>query len=230
MNRSLVKYIALFTMTLDHIGVILLQSETMPYLILRSLGRIAFVLFAFMIAEGFHKSRDVNKYFLRLFIYASGIEFFILIYYLISNENYLFTVNVIWPLVFGLGALILLKNKNIWIRLLAIPIVFLAELLKIPYGAYGVMFIVVFGLYRNVFSQFLMAIGLNLIFITDPMLSWLGLSEYAKYPDLQWFSMLAFIFIFLYNGKKGPKEYKWLFYIYYPAHIVVLYAISYIIG
>ena len=125
--------------------------------------------------------------------------------------------------------LILFSSKNIFIRLLSIGIIFLAEFIDIPYGAYGVLFIAVFGLYRNPITQFLFGIGLNLIFINKPLLDILNLTEYARYTSsIQWFSLLAFIFIFLYNGKKGKHESKWFFYIYYPSHLGVLIAISYL--
>jgi hypothetical protein len=227
MNHSVFKIIALATMTIDHIGVFLVDENTLFYLILRAIGRIAFVMFAFMIAEGFHKTRDVKKYFLRLLIYASALEIVVAIYSLISHENLIFRENVIWPLVFGLGSLILLNQKRIWLRFLVIPVVFLAVLLDIQYSAYGVVFIIIFGMYRNIVAQFLMAIGLNLIFIT--YFSTYSGNQGNTSVYLQWFSMVAFIFIFLYNGKKSPKESKALLYIYYPAHIAVLFIIGYFI-
>ncbi len=231
MNHKTLKIIGIITMTLDHIGEILLPEASVPYLILRSIGRIAFVVFAYLISEGFAKTSNVRNYFLRLFLFAAGIELFVAGYYFVTGENYLMRVNVIWPLVFGLAALILLFDKRIYVRLLAIPIVFLAEYLNIQYGAYGVMLIVVFALNRNIVSQFLLTVGLNLIFINQPLLQLLDLSAYARYDStIQWFSLLGFIFIFLYNGKMGKHESKWFFYIYYPAHLLVLFAISFLIG
>ena len=230
MNRTIIKIIGIITMTLDHIGVLLVAEDTTLYFILRGAGRIAFVLFAFMIAEGFAKTHDIKKYFMRLLVLAISIEVLIIAYSIAVNDfEYVLTINVIWPLVFGLGALILLSQKQWYIRILAIALVFIAEFLKVPYGAYGVMFIVIFGLYKNVVTQFLFGIGLNLLFIVDPLLSVLNLAQYAKYPDLQWLSLLAFPLIFIYNGKKGKFDSKWFFYLYYPAHMGILLAIRYLI-
>jgi hypothetical protein len=233
MNRSAFKFIALLTMTIDHIGAFTLLPyiEAHPdiqylmtiYYVMRSIGRIAFVMFAFMIAEGFHKTRDVKKYFLRLFYYAVFIEVFIVIYYFISGVNGIMTFNVIWPLVFGLASLILLSQEKIWLKLLVIPIVGLATYLNTQYSFYGIMFIIVFGMYRNIYSQMLMAIGLNALYILLLYQSAVqNGSSNAWEIFLQWFSMLAFIFIFIYNGKKGKRESKWFFYAYYPAHVLVL--------
>jgi len=216
-------------MTFDHIGVIMLEPDSLEYYIFRSIGRIAFVLFAYMIAEGFFKTKNLKSYFLRLFVYASIIEAFIIGYYFISGENYILGFNVIWPLVFGLGALLLLKNKSIWIRLISILVVFAAELLHIPYGGYGVLIIMVFGLYRNPLTQLLFVLGINLLFIDVPLLSYLDLASYAKYIWIQWFSMVAFAFILFYNGKKGKFRMKWFFYIFYPLHLGIIYLINYLL-
>lgn len=216
-------------MTFDHIGVIMLQPDSLEYYIFRSIGRIAFILFAYMIAEGFFKTKNLKNYFLRLLIYASIIEAFIIGFYFVTGENYILGYNVIWPLVFGLGALLLLKNKSIWIRFTSILVVFIAEFLHIPYGAYGVLIIMVFGLYRNPLTQLLLVAGINMLFIDYPLLAYLDLADYAKYVWIQWFSMAAFIFIFFYNGTKGKLRMKWFFYIFYPVHLGIIYFINYLL-
>lgn len=232
MNRNAIKMIAAFTMTLDHIAVIMLPPDSLSWLILRSLGRIAFVLFALMIAEGFLKTRHLKNYFLRLFVFAAVIELGLVLYFLVSGENYLISFNVIWPLVLGLGSLILLKQSSIWLRLLVIPIVILAEYSGIPYGSYGVLIIIIFAIYPNRLTQILFLIGLNLLYISEPLMSSVGLGEVTRYQAgqwFQWFSLLAFAFICFYNGKKGQLNTKWFFYIFYPAHLGMIYLINYLI-
>ncbi len=232
MNRNAIKLIAALTMTLDHIAVIMLPADSLSWLILRSLGRIAFVLFAMMIAEGFLKTSNLKHYFLRLFAFAAIIEIALVLYYFISSENYLISFNVIWPLVFGLGALILLKQSSIWLRLLVIPVVILAEISGIPYGSYGVLIIVIFALYPNRLTQLLFLVGLNLLYISEPLMSSIGLGDVTRYQEaqwFQWFSLLAFCFIFFYNGQKGRWRSKWFFYIFYPAHLGIIYLINFLI-
>ena len=63
LTGNLLKLIAMLTMTIDHIGVILLPQ----YRILRIIGRLAMPIYAFMIAEGCHYTHDRRAYFLRLF-------------------------------------------------------------------------------------------------------------------------------------------------------------------
>lgn len=231
MNRNVIKFIAAFSMFIDHFAVAILDVDSTLYLLFRILGRIAFVLFAFMIAEGFFKTSNLKKYFLRLLAFAVGIELFIVGYYFISNVNYMVHANVVWPLVLGLLGLIILKQKSFWIRLLVIPLVFFAEFINTAYGAYGVLMIMIFALYQNNVTRLLFVIALNFLFIEAPLLSYLGLEQFARYDSsywFQWFSIIPMIFIFLYNGKKGKLNTKWFFYIFYPLHLVIIYAIQYI--
>ncbi|MDE7431214.1 MAG: conjugal transfer protein TraX, partial [Lachnospiraceae bacterium] len=40
---------------------------------------------------------------------------------------------------------------------------------------------------------------------------------------IQSFAVISMPIIWLYNGKAGSRKYKWLFYIYYPAHLLILF-------
>jgi hypothetical protein len=230
MNRNVIKFIAAGSMAFDHMAVMLIESSSIYYTIFRIIGRIAFVLFAYMVAEGFFKTKDLTKYFLRLLIFAGLIELFILGFsYYMNDYSLVIHTNVIWPLVFGLLSLILIKNTNIWFRLLAIPIIFLAEFINTPYGAYGVLMIIIFGLIKDPIKQLVYVMGLNLLFIEVPLFTILGLIGFTRYDEtmwFQWFSLLAFIFIFNYSGKQGKLNTKWFFYIFYPLHLGIIYLID----
>ncbi|OQX93341.1 MAG: hypothetical protein B6I17_02965 [Tenericutes bacterium 4572_104] len=233
MNQNGIKFVAAIAMTFDHVGEFIFKgtNDTL-YLIFKSIGRIAYVLFAYMIVEGFNHTSNLKSYFLRLFSFALIIELGLGIISIISGENYTIfgmSQNVIWPLVFGLGGLILLNNKLFIIRLSSILIVALALILNIQYGAYGVLIILIFGLYPNKLTQFLFLVGLNLLFIDVPLLQYLGKSDMARYTGdgwIQWFSLLSFIFIGMYNGLKGKLNTKWFFYIFYPTHLGIIFLIS----
>ena len=49
--------------------------------------------------------------------------------------------------------------------------------------------------------------------------------ERVFYEDYQWMMALAIPFFLAYNGKRGAG-YKYLFYVFYPAHIVLLFFIG----
>lgn len=50
-------------------------------------------------------------------------------------------------------------------------------------------------------------------------------SYLVPFSRFQWLMILVIPFIWLYNGKKG-KGMKWFYYLFYPAHIWVLYVVS----
>lgn len=63
LNATQLKLIAAFTMLLDHAGALLFPEV----MILRVIGRLAYPLFAFMIAEGCRHTRNKLRYFLLIF-------------------------------------------------------------------------------------------------------------------------------------------------------------------
>ena len=65
-NASVLKWIAVITMLIDHVGVVFFPE----YSIIRWIGRISFPLFAFLICEGYRHTSNIWKYFLRLGIFA----------------------------------------------------------------------------------------------------------------------------------------------------------------
>lgn len=46
-----------------------------------------------------------------------------------------------------------------------------------------------------------------------------GLALLSGDWSIQWWSLLAVPLLALYNGKRGKWKLKWLFYLYYPAHL-----------
>jgi len=46
---------------------------------------------------------------------------------------------------------------------------------------------------------------------------------------IQWYCLLALPLLALYNGRRGKLKMKYLFYLYYPLHLVALYFLSYVI-
>ena len=78
----MLKIIAAITMTIDHIGAILFPH----ILILRIIGRIAFPIFAFMIAEGCKYTKNKLRYLLFMMIAAFIFQ---VVYYAFTNDNYM---------------------------------------------------------------------------------------------------------------------------------------------
>ena len=126
------KLIALGFMFMDHAGKMLLP--TVPEM--RILGRIAFPLYVWCMIVGFHYTKNVPKYLLRILITGA-----------VSQPLYMQALNHTWnqPNIFltlflGLSALWGIREKkagsHIWMPVLA---VFLAVILNADYGWKGIL-------------------------------------------------------------------------------------------
>ena len=218
MTGFVLKMIAIITMLIDHIGVIFIKYNTPEYWLFRGIGRLGFPIFVFLIVEGFQHTSNIKKYLLRLGVFAiiSEMPFDIAFNHSMIEGSH---QNVFFTLFLGLLCITLmdlvekkLKNHdmiftNVIVAYLVITSCFLAEIIKSDYRSAGVLMIVSFYVFRN--KKVLQALAL--LIIIGALLG--GSISYA--------AMGAMLPIFLYNGKKG-KSVKYLFYIFYPAHLLVL--------
>lgn len=241
MSTFALKMIAIIIMLIDHIGAIFIPSDTVLCLVFRSIGRLAFPIFCFLIVEGFYHTKNVKKYLIRLGIFAliSEIPFDLAFYrewhgtdVNLSNidsttiSNFMLHQNVFFTLFFGL-LLITIMNKvekkfqkqiilnNLINGLVTIAFCIIAAVLKVDYGYYGILLITAFYLFRGNKVLVTLAIFLVLGYLLNDIFS-------------GFFATLSMAFIAFYNEKKG-KDIKYLFYIFYPAHLLILYLISLII-
>lgn len=224
MNRTVLKIIAIVSMLIDHIGVFLLIEGDL-YLAFRLMGRLAFPIFAFMIAQGFLKSRNVNRYVIRLAVFALFIEGLFLVHALLSEVPYIpLKDNVIAPLLLGLLVLICVRSSNDFTRLGLIGILVFTMFVQYPYSIYGLSLIAIFGLISKKWLQAILFLFIHIVFIQIPGIN----NVLYLYPWQQQFALFFLPLLFLYNGKKG-RDYKYLFYLFYPLHLIVLWVIAYFI-
>jgi hypothetical protein len=152
------KWLALITMTIDHFGVLVLYPYTNNtmidtlYIISRLIGRLAFPLFAFMIAEGIYRTKHRYLYFSKLFAMALliGLSMFVLEQ---ININAL-AGNIFVDLSMAALAMILLKEKSWLLKPLGLlPIAYVIwtsfnpsvpNFLRADYGFYGLLMMLIF--------------------------------------------------------------------------------------
>ena len=210
LSGSTLKWIAILTMLIDHIGACILEVFVLDYygisplggyvsgerfsfwyeadMALRLTGRIAFPVFCFLLVEGALHTRNMGRYAGRLAVFAlvSEIPF-----------DLAFHDKIFYP-----------GGQNVFLTLLLAPAL-AAEYLHTDYGALGVLVILLMYILRNVpWLRFLACYG-ALVFLSP----------------LEWPCILSFVLIALYSGERGRQP-RYFFYVFYPAHLVLLWTIG----
>ena len=219
MSSNQLKILALIAMTADHVGLMLLPGCQ----ILRIIGRLAFPIFAYMIAEGCrytsHKARYLGMV-LGIGILCQLVYFFTMrsVYQCILI-TFAMSISIIFILQWARQ-----KDGLRWLGFLAVCLasvflcLILPQLLKgtdycIDYGLTGVMLPVLIYL-ADTRPCRLLAAGIGLILVA------------LEAGGIQWFGLLALLPLALYDGARGKLRLKYLFYIYYPLHLAVIWAVG----
>ena len=210
-DRSVLKWIAVLTMVIDHVGAILFPDQIW----MRVIGRVAFPVYAYCLAEGFRYTSDYRRYLGRLALFAilSEIPFdlaFCGVPFSFAHQNVFFTLTL------GLILLWVLERFREQLLLCAgafAVLCFLAQALHMDYGAGGLLM---------VFAFYLAQQG------TSPWIGWgifvfINLFGYAG--GVQWAAILALLPIGLYSGKAGKKKQRFFYWIY-PLHLLLLWVIE----
>lgn len=223
LSNNQLKLIALVTMTVDHVGMILNPWVTWQ----RIVGRLAFPIFAYMIAEGCRYTKSMGRYLGTMALLALGCQ---IVDYLEQGSLYQ-SILVTFSLSIGLIWLLQMAEKKrsfLWIALGALGFAWsywfcqvLPGLLPdtdfhVDYGFIGVLVPVAVYLGRSKLQKLLF-----LVLALCALSYGLG--------NMQWYCLLAVPLLALYNGRRGKWNMKWLFYIYYPAHLAVIYGISFLL-
>jgi len=240
MNTFVLKIIAVISMLVDHTTY--LFPEYIPYELRGIIGRIAFPLYAYLIAVGVEHTKSPLRYLFRLLLFAVISEPFFDLALKRGDISYFRDTNIFFTLFLGACAIYVFKlifdalNEDswkkyfIWVALIPLPAFpLIANYIESDYRWYGVLFIISFFFIRQIknrylkyFSLFTVTIAQYFVFI--PMVFWVPRSLY----QLSFIAGLltASVFLCLYNEKLGFNKAKWLFYIFYPGHLLVLYLIK----
>lgn len=213
------KIMAVVSMFLDHLSYAIYgQFSWLNYI-----GRLAFPIFAFQLTEGYLHTKNLKKYFLRLGIFAiiSQIPY----YFFINTFTNIFTLNIFFTLFAGLLAITIFdKFKNKYLGFLFVALIALiSEILHFDYGYFGILIIFIFYIFKQnklqLFIAFLFAVCLKYT------IALVQNNFYYAYYILALSTAFSIVPILLYNKKQG-KNLKYFFYIFYPAHLIILYLCS----
>lgn len=219
MNRNVLKIIAVISMLIDHIGAYIFPDAYW----LRCIGRLAFPIFAFFIAEGMRYTRSRKRYVLTLLVFAIISQ----IPYGFLREFYY--LNILFTFLIAIFAIFLIENykKNetlymIYLLLLGSVLLFVEFLNIVDYGIFGVLLILVFYFVKD--KKLSLCLGAAcLVLLTLKMMLFAG---FTLRSTVQFLSILSLLLLYFYNGNKGKVNLKWLFYIFYPLHLLVILIIT----
>ena len=229
-NNNVLKIIAVVSMLLDHLGLIIFPNV----IFLRVIGRIAFPIFAFCIAEGLYYTKSRKKYILTLLLFAIISQ---IPYYFIFSTFFKF--NVLFTFLIAILAIILieqysksLKNSSVLVStgyLIGLLFIIIGLTITTPfsffeYDIFGVVTVMIFYFLREkpLWKYLLFTLTMILLTLFGAYLS----NEFTFATTCQFFSILAIIPLMLYNSNRGKLNLKYFFYIFYPTHLILLWLIS----
>ena len=220
LTNNQLKILAMLSMLADHVGLQLLPGV----LFLRIFGRLAFPIFAYMIAEGCAHTRHRSRYLLQILglglLCQAVYTFAMQSLYMGILLTFSLSILLIYALDFFLqnksvrrGALLLVTVGGILFLTLLAPMLWEAQGFAVDYGALGVLLPVFIYFAPNKLQKLLVS---AIVLLARALLD----------GELKWFALLALPFLWLYNGRRGKLRLKYLFYIFYPAHLVIIQAIA----
>lgn len=235
LTSNMLRTIAVVLMLSDHIWAMAMSfGNWMTYI-----GRLAFPIFAFQIAEGFVHTSNFKKYALRLLGFAVVTEIPFNLFYSSRWFNP-YHQNVLFTLLLGLLAIYVIDNarkiktaKNIALSVLWLVLICLASVIGfVDYGFSGMITVVMFYLLRDFpfawLAQLAAMVLINIVFFEGQVFPVEFFGKMVEIPS-QGFAVLSLIPIWLYGGKKGrsSKVIQYGFYAFYPVHMLILYLIKY---
>lgn len=190
-------------MLIDHVGITFFPE----IIFLRIIGRLSFPIFAYQISQGFIYTSNLKKYLKRMWVYALLSQ---IPYTLFFDTT---TLNVLFPFTLSLLSLQSIKTKKYYLMPL---IIIISLFIPMDYGVFGVILPCLFYIFKdNKNISFLVQV------ITIKLYSiWLNW-------DLQYFAIIgSFMILYFYFDKINFKLNRYIFYCFYPVHIIVLFIVK----
>ena len=225
--------LAMGLMLCDHLWAMLFPEAEW----LTCLGRIAFPIFAFMIAEGYAHTHNLRRYLLRMLTGAVLAE---IPFNLMSGGAVFFPYhqNVLWTFLLSLLVIALIEKARVRFRpvpaaICSAGLVILGFVLgfaaMVDYYGVGVLTVLMFYFFRkrnwkNCLVQLVCLYIFN-VELLGGLCYQFELFGHTLEIAQQGFALLALIPIWLYQGRQGhrSKAFQAFCYAFYPVHMLVLF-------
>ena len=280
-NGFTMKIIAFVLMTLDHVGIFLLQMSSQEAIrtgeIFRLFGRFAFPLFIVMLIEGLRHTKSFAKYALRLGIVATLVMIAqIIIYHFFDNSISNAYSPLMDLLVYG-TFLYLLNRKDKWSLFAILPfaiivlsfvtmvmeehgtnVLWFPFYLRSGYNIFGFIMAVLmyysYPLIKKLFVENNMDVegyenqksfrfAMNIAYSCAVFVAVVVIYLIAKFAGSDLFginvasysetwALVSILIIMFYSGTRGynAKWFQYASYLYFPLHLVIIYAVFYLIN
>lgn len=239
-SGNILKILGCIFMFIDHLGAIMFPEV----IALRIIGRLAYPIFAFTLAEGCFHTRNRLKHFLLIF----GSAVIIQVVYYFAMKSFSLSIFMIFSISIVLIYLYdyihkysvdILEceekcNKKFALWILFIFLFFLlivgtiildniTPYLKDGYGYQGVLIPVIIYIVMKLSNR-------NLLITLIVLAIVLAISALMRKEFYNFYSIISVVILFFYNGTRGKYNLKYFFYIFYPAHIALIYLVNILIN
>jgi hypothetical protein len=200
-------------MLIDHIGMVLFPDVA----ILRIIGRLAFPIFAYFVAEGCVHTRNLKKYVLRMSICAAAFQ---IVQWFVCHT---LTLNVVWTYIAAACFVLIYKwAKQKWNVRCIIPPAYcvlmsiVLLIINADYLCFGFLFIIFAYLMHNHWIKWI-PMCLCLLFV-------------SFFYDYQFWGLLTIPLLWLYNQKADALKIGRILYYFYPLHLLLIGVIQYVVN
>ena len=227
--------IAIVTMLIDHTADALISPDTPLYILMRTLGRITAPIMFFFLVEGYQYTRDKKKYAVRLAVFAA-VSYLPFVWFVTGgppNPETFLKLNVIYTLLIGLLAIMADQEMVSGGRKSLVLLVLILLSMPGDWSVIGLLYILTFSRNRGnrkrqskAYSLItLLFCALNASYPLYQIISGQAVdSYYVSVAVINLGMFLPILLLQFYNGEKGRGG-KWAqygFYVFYPAHLILL--------
>ena len=234
LNRTQLKLIAICAMVCDHLAWGFLDFYTPLAQILHIIGRLTIPIMCFFIAEGYRHTSNLRRYIHRMICFWL---ISILPFYLFFGDMYEYRQNIIFDLLLGLCTLTVLNASTLkkWKKVLLTAAIFFLSAAVGGWPVMPILFILIFYYLPDFKKQALWICTLTvLLVIFLAVTSSLNQTYHFCHYSWMWYDrlymlgfMLSLLFLKHYNREKGQTPFtSYFFYIFYPAHFLLLYLVQ----